>query len=395
MSPKDPPTPPQAGGEGRRTPIDPVEARPVPLHPPSPGEWPDEEPLFAEDGPPEKLVAAKEELSRKLLADAPSEKAFRSWQFTPVAPHPRANVVGVGVGAKLVAGRPTRDPAVTIFVRRKFPPAELEEGYRLPREFGGFPTHVVETGVFSLHGGNPAGIPFVNPRRACRPVQPGCGIGTHPAPNPPHWGSAGTLGLLVKLRSGAALYLLSAGHLLTDGGQRKQRGAPVFHPSWADVSQPAPDQIAALEQWVLWAEHKRVTVDAAVAAVAGGLPVSGSVLAIGALAGHAAPRARAQVEKFGRSTAHKTGRIAATNTDVSVDVGQGQSRIYRNQFVIHGDNLDLFSAAGDSGAAVVASSGRKVVGLLVGGVDGGRTGSYSLATPIKVILDALGVDLVC
>jgi len=96
-----------------------------------------------------------------------------------------------------------------------------------------------------------------------------------------------------------------------------------------------------------------------------------------------------KVEKFGRATSHKTGRIALTDTDVLIDIGDGTSRVYRNQIIIHGDNFDLFSAPGDSGAAVIASTSKKVVGLLLGGVDGGRTNSYSFATPISVILDFL------
>jgi hypothetical protein len=368
------------------------ETRRLPFRPPSAVEvLDDDEALFPDDTPPAQLIAAKEELSRKFFGDVSAESAIPSRNRTPLTPEPRFNVVGVGIGAKLVKGRPTADLSVTLLVRRKFPKAELTEPFRLPQKVNGFPTDVVETGAFSLHAHNP---PSVNPRGSCRPVQPGCSIGPGHQSKGPQLAMAGTLGLIVKRKKAAALCLLSAAHVLTEMGQYQKKGIEVYQPSWFDTTHPAPDRVADLQEWRLWREHKKVTVDAAIALFHANVGVSGSVLHIGQLSGYGAPRVRMKVEKFGRATTHKTGRIAFTDTDVPIDIGDGSSRIYRNQIIIHGDNLDLFSAAGDSGAAVVASSSRKVVALLLGGVDAGRTGSYSFATPISVILDFLGVDLV-
>jgi hypothetical protein len=59
------------------------------------------------------------------------------------------NVVGVGVGYKLVGGRPTSTVAVRVYVREKVPEAQLDRAARLPKDIEGVPVDVVE-GEFRL-----------------------------------------------------------------------------------------------------------------------------------------------------------------------------------------------------------------------------------------------------
>ena len=52
------------------------------------------------------------------------------------------NVVGVGLGPKLCAGKPTGETAVKVFVSRKVSVDELREEDRVPPTLEGFPTDV-------------------------------------------------------------------------------------------------------------------------------------------------------------------------------------------------------------------------------------------------------------
>ena len=54
------------------------------------------------------------------------------------------NVVGVGVGAKVVSGKTTPLVAVKVYVRTKVPLNLLTEKERIPQELDGVPTDVEE-----------------------------------------------------------------------------------------------------------------------------------------------------------------------------------------------------------------------------------------------------------
>ncbi len=54
------------------------------------------------------------------------------------------NVVGVGVGPKMVAGKSTEAMAIKVYVNRKVPPENLKESEIIPQELDGIPTDVEE-----------------------------------------------------------------------------------------------------------------------------------------------------------------------------------------------------------------------------------------------------------
>jgi hypothetical protein len=58
-----------------------------------------------------------------------------------------ANVVGVGVGYKQVAGEPTDEIAIIVSVSQKVPVAELRPGQGIPYRLEGVPVDVVEVGT--------------------------------------------------------------------------------------------------------------------------------------------------------------------------------------------------------------------------------------------------------
>ena len=58
----------------------------------------------------------------------------------------KANVLGVGVGFRHRAGRPTGEISIIVMVRRKQPAATLAAGDLVPAEIDGVPVDVHEVG---------------------------------------------------------------------------------------------------------------------------------------------------------------------------------------------------------------------------------------------------------
>ena len=114
---------------------------------------------------PEGLRAAKE----RALDQFSSLRARVHGLVHRVSMHPRHNVVGVGVGAKIVKGKATARPSVRLYVTHKLERSLVPPEHRLPSEIGGVETDVVEVGRLR------AQIP--SSRRRQRPVRPGCSIG--------------------------------------------------------------------------------------------------------------------------------------------------------------------------------------------------------------------------
>lgn len=64
----------------------------------------------------------------------------------------KANVVGVGVGFRQMAGKPTPDVAIVVMVKVKVPSADLQPEDTLPVEIEGVPVDVQPVGEFDIHG---------------------------------------------------------------------------------------------------------------------------------------------------------------------------------------------------------------------------------------------------
>src|SRR5438093_3165984 len=101
----------------------------------------------------------------------------------------RANVVGVGVGKKVIAGKETETPAVMVFVEKKLPEAQLKKTDIVPKTLDDVKTDVVETGRLKAQR---ATVGEEKPRTArWRPAPGGGSIGHVQI-------TAGTLGGLVR-----------------------------------------------------------------------------------------------------------------------------------------------------------------------------------------------------
>jgi steroid 5-alpha reductase family enzyme len=93
----------------------------------------------------EDLVRLKTALAARLVAEGLQGRVVhRAWAWSPTVAAAAAatNVHAVGVGRKVVNGRPTRTWAVRLHVAQKLPESLLGGDARLPNMVDGLPTDV-------------------------------------------------------------------------------------------------------------------------------------------------------------------------------------------------------------------------------------------------------------
>ncbi len=302
----------------------------------------------------------------------------------------KANVVGVGIGRKVVAGRETGEPAVIVFVVRKLPEAQLKKGDVVPKTLDEVKTDVIVTGKLKAQA---AGEPKPRTDR-WRPAPGGVSVGHYRI-------TAGTLGGVV--RRGGRRFILSNNHVLADSN-RAHPGDPILQPGPADGG-AREDAIASLETFIrihfdapdrgLMASLRRLAarlglrpvaqapanlVDAAIAAPARDEDVDEDILGIGRPAGVAEAGVGDTVRKSGRTTGLTEGRILATDATVQIEY-DADVATFTDQVV-----AGPMSQGGDSGSLVVDREGR-VVGLLFAG-----SATSTVFNRARRVAEALGID---
>src|SRR5262249_14600573 len=161
------------------------------------------------------------------------------------------NVHAVGVGRKLVEGKPTEDMAVRLYVVQKLAPSLLPPRDRLPNAVDGVPTDVIESSPAVLaakklrprptahlrRGPAPAAMAAaatadctVNRQKRQRPLVAGISVAHHDV-------TAGTIAYFcrsLKLGDDAGkIYILSNNHVLANVNLG-QNGDHVYQPGPAD-----------------------------------------------------------------------------------------------------------------------------------------------------------------
>ncbi len=116
---------------------------------------------------PDRLLAAKQEArDRYLVLEGPKIAIAFAAQ-----PDPKYNVVGVGIGFKLVGGKPTACYSLRFYVEKKLPKQAIPKDLMLPSKVGRVDTDVIETGRFRAFAA-------AHPERTrLRPARPGASIG--------------------------------------------------------------------------------------------------------------------------------------------------------------------------------------------------------------------------
>ena len=91
------------------------------------------------------LLLAKSAAVERFLKTAKPRLTFTA---SMASARPEHNVVGVGVGSKLVEGRSTDQKCVRFYVERKVNKDAIPPDYVLPERIGDIETDVIETGRF-------------------------------------------------------------------------------------------------------------------------------------------------------------------------------------------------------------------------------------------------------
>ena len=313
----------------------------------------------------------------------------------------RKNVVATGIGYKMSGGERTGTLSIICSVVEKLPEEQLPGRALIPREVGGVPTDVVETGVFRALQARTG---------RWRPAPGGVSIGHKDI-------TAGTLGCLVRDDQGT--YILSNNHVLANSNAGVPADA-ILQPGPYDGGKNPADTIAELARFVpivflepappsdcaigngvaglanLFARavgsgtRLRAVrplagenlVDAALARPLNMIDLRGDILDIGTIAGVKAGGLGMAVRKSGRTTAITTGEIQQVDVTVDVDYGSGRTARFTDQLL-----AGAMSQGGDSGSAVLDAD-KNLVGLLFAGSD-----TTTIINRIENVFSALQVHL--
>jgi hypothetical protein len=322
---------------------------------------------------PDKLLAAKR---RAMTYFSP--KGTPPLTGLAVLSNPKHNVVGIGIGHKLVKGRSTGAHSIRFYVERKINKKVIPKNFLLPKRVGNIRTDVIETGRFVV----------LQPpqQRRMRPVRPGCSIGCQPKDG--HL-MAATFGAIVAKDGGH--YVLSNNHVLANEN-KLPIGSPIFQPGLRDKNAPGKDRIARLSHFIRLKVHGSNEVDCAIALLAKKTKWNAAVLPRVNKLRSGIPVSAATnmaVEKMGRETGYTTGKIEDVSVTIKVDYGSGTLR-FIDQILIRADGKKPFCGGGDSGSLVVDRKSKRPVGLLFGGA----AGRFAVANHVSDVLQHLGATIV-
>ncbi|HVF88911.1 MAG TPA: hypothetical protein VNH22_02515, partial [Blastocatellia bacterium] len=94
------------------------------------------------------LSALKQEWSQRILMSRPAEGNRSIPSTSTTTPKINDNVLGIGVGEKVVEGIHVGTMAIKFFVRTKYPESCILRKNRLPKSIAGLPVDVEECGIF-------------------------------------------------------------------------------------------------------------------------------------------------------------------------------------------------------------------------------------------------------
>lgn len=316
-----------------------------------------------------RLLAAREELEEQM-------GGFSSVVTSLAAPSERSgadlsNIVGWGVGEKVVGGRYTGDPAIKVYVAEKLAAADVSEDAMVPEEVAGFQTDVEEVGDVGA-------LRFTG---RYRPAPGGSSIGHTKV-------TAGTLGCLV-VRSNNHLCILSNNHVLASSNNARV-GDPIVQPGPADGGKDPRDRIGMLEHFapINFGGAAANLVDAAVAFTNQRL-VSPATHSYRINPRPILATLGMSVRKCGRTTQATLGVVTGVSVSIRVSYGPAGMALFRNQIQIRGVGTD-FSQGGDSGSLIVTAGSRQPAGLLFAG-----GGGVTFANPIAAVIAAMGIRRFC
>jgi len=320
-----------------------------------------------------------------------------------------ANVHAVGIGRKLVNGKPAAELCVRIHVVQKIANPLIPPAYRLPATFDGIPTDVIESPPAFIFGAMRRAVkrPHRSPihaataaasRMSCtadrrkqqRPVIGGISTGHFKI-------TAGTIAYFCRsTRAGENaddVFVLSNNHVLANLNLAKE-GDDIHQPGPADGG-TSVGRIASLKRWVPIDLNGKTPnlVDAAIASLSSGITWSPEICSIGRVAGTAKGVEGMIVCKHGRTTGYTEGEVTDESYDAVVGMDHSNSSIlglFQNQMRIERTSpYAQFGNGGDSGSLVV-NKNKAAVGLYFAGPSNGQ---YGVANQFDDVARLLEIQL--
>lgn len=331
------------------------------------------------------LHAAKVRAVRRYLLGAHPDFVARarvSQSSQAPSSEPLTNVVGIGIGEKVVSNQLTGDRCITFYVRAKYAHAEVSDEDRLPAMIDDIKTDVEEVGTIRpLQQWDSA-----QRRERLRPAPCGVSVG--------HVGiTAGTIGAMVRdrgVRDNGRRYILSNNHVLANCNKAVV-GDAIVQPGPNDDDRLDENRIGNLARFVpIKFDGSENMIDGAVAVVEDGT-ILNEVCALGIIRGTVGAKRTMVVVKHGRTTGLTRGIITDVSADIRVDYEADGVAVFINTIVVRGvPPTAPFSAGGDSGSVIMDGRGR-ACGLLFAG---SSAADITYANPIQPVLRKLGIRLV-
>lgn len=313
------------------------------------------------------------------------------------------NVVGTGMGYKIINGELTNQPAVMVLVKKKLPESKLRSRQVIPKMLNEVVTDVVEVGEVRL---------LASRTEKARPAMPGMSIGHYKV-------TAGTFGALVKDANTGELLILSNNHVLANASDGKDGkcaiGDNILQPGSYDGG-TSSDVIAQLHRFIpiiknttpatcslaqgvekvvntvlrfVKPNYRMVfvknssshnLVDAALARPIKRDYVTGEIFDLGELNGTVEPAVGMNVKKSGRTSGITSSQIKALDVTIKVMLGEGEEAIFYEQIL-----TGPMARPGDSGS-IVLDDNMRVVGLLFAGSE-----QSTLINPIVNVMKLLKI----
>ncbi len=286
------------------------------------------------------------------------------------------NVIGVGIGDKIVAGVSTKRKCIRIYVEKKVSIASMFSKDIVPRTLDLIETDVIEIGK----------IIALSFKHRLRPAKGGISIGHYKI-------TAGTLGCLVRDRESKEILILSNNHVLAQSNKAKI-GDVIIQPGKHDKGMLGADEIATLERFVkikakswwtaflFWIKEPKNLVDCAVAKPFLDEDVSPEILEIGIPTGVGQVEEGMKLQKSGRTTGHTKGTVIDADATVAVSYGRFIAR-FKHQIM-----ASAMSAGGDSGSLCLDMQ-KKAISLLYAGSE-----KVTISNPIQEVLTLLDIELI-
>jgi hypothetical protein len=293
------------------------------------------------------------------------------------------NVHSVGVGRRTIDGRQTGEVVLRLYVVQKLPNAALSPEARIPRDFDGVETEVIEA--------PPAFIAQFDPKQQHRPILGGISLAHHKV-------TAGTLGYFAhSTRPGddpEALHVLSNNHILANVNGAAI-GEPILQQSRLDGGSLASRVASYLRtSTIKLGGTETNTIDAAIASIDPGIQADIMIERIGRISTTARAVEDMKVRKYGRTSEYTEGFVDDEAFDALVGMDHNDPSVvakFVDQFRIKpSDPYPYIGLGGDSGSLVVQRDEPAAVGLFFAAPP---DGSYGVANHISNVLNDLEIRL--